>query len=45
MEKFEQIFAFMNEHAEKHEQQGLPYLEGLLETLESSFYGPQKIKL
>ena len=39
MEKFEQIFAFMNEHAEKHEQQGLPYLEGLLETLEAILDG------
>ena len=45
MEKFEQIFAFMNEHAEGYEKQGLPYLEGVLETLEAILDGKLELKV
>ena len=35
MEKFEQIFSFLNEKAENYEQnEGIPFLEGLLQSLE-----------
>ena len=35
MEKFEQIFTFLNEKAEKYERnEGIPFLEGVLQSLE-----------
>lgn len=39
MEKFEQVFAFFNELAEKAEKQDIPYLDGLLSGMESVLDG------
>lgn len=39
MEKFEQIFAILNEQAEKFEQQDMTYLDGLLAMLEGTLDG------
>lgn len=39
MEKFEQVFAFFNELAEQAEKQDIPYLEGLLNGMESVLDG------
>ena len=40
MEKFEQIFSYINEQAEKYEQNSNnTYLEGVLETLEETLDG------
>lgn len=40
MEKFEQIFSFLNEHAEKYEkEEELPFLEGILLTLSNVIDG------
>lgn len=39
MEKFEQIFAIVNEQAEKFEQQEMTYLDGVLATLEGTLDG------